>query len=207
MNFVSSIWEQITAPRIGLSKKQRDTTDEILMQASSGDPPVFLEGQLLVDLAKLIRHATGDDGRVSSPEENVMASLKRGLDELATAASGEPAMAVSGKQWRIVEEIRQKTRFRLPGEPPPIDPDGLVENEDPDSLPPERDETEFNHARDWSIVGMDDDEDCQTRGATGAGPDAAGRYVAAAPPRVQIFDAGRAVIAFGPRDGARCSSH
>jgi hypothetical protein len=100
------------------------------------------------------------DGRVSSLEENVLASLKRRLDELATAINGEPAMAVSGKQWRIVEEITQKTRFGLPGEPPPIDSDGVVENEDPDGLPPERDETEVDHALDWAIVGVDVDEDC-----------------------------------------------
>jgi hypothetical protein len=47
VNFLSSIREQITAPKVRLSKKQRDTTDEILAQASSGEPLVFLEGQSL----------------------------------------------------------------------------------------------------------------------------------------------------------------
>jgi hypothetical protein len=41
----------------------------------------------------------------------------------------------------------------------------VVENEDPDGLPPERDETEVDHALDWAIVGVDVDEDCQTSGS------------------------------------------
>jgi hypothetical protein len=159
VNFLSSIREQVTTPKARLSKKQRDTTDEILMQASSGESLVFLDSQSLVELANLIRYARGD-GRISSLEENVMVSLKRRLDEPATAVSqAEQAMTVSRKQWRIVEEIRQKARFGLPGEPPPIDPDGLVENEDPDGQPPERDEIAVDHARDWAIVGVDENED------------------------------------------------
>jgi len=43
----------------------------------------------------------------------------------------------------------------LPGEPLPIDPDGVVENEDPDGLPAEYDETAIDHSRDWAIVGVD----------------------------------------------------
>jgi len=75
VNFLNSIREQITGPKVRLSKKQRDTTDEILEQASFGEPLVFLEGQALADLTDLIRHASGDDGRVFSLEENVMMTL------------------------------------------------------------------------------------------------------------------------------------
>jgi hypothetical protein len=86
-----------------------------------------------------------------------MLGLKRRLDEHRSL--GELAIAVSPKQWHIVEKIKQKTRLGLPGEPPPIDPGGLVENEDPDGLSPERDETEADSGWDWAIVGVHEDED------------------------------------------------
>jgi hypothetical protein len=158
VEFLSNIRNIAASPVVRLSKKQRDKADEVLAEAFSDYPFVFLEGEALADLAGLIRHARAD-GRVSSLGENVMLTLTRRLDDLAMADSGEPAIAVSGKQWRIIEEIRQKTRFGLPGEPPPIDPDGVVENEDPDCLPPERDEHEIERAQDWLIVGVDVDED------------------------------------------------
>jgi hypothetical protein len=160
VEFRNSIRQQIAAPKARLSKKQRDTTDEILAEAFSDEPVVILEGQPLVDLAKLIRHASGDDVRVSSLEENVMVHLKRRLDELATADSSEPALAISPKQWQILKDIEQKTNFGYPEESPSIDPDGVVENDDQGGQPPERGATEGDHARDWAVVGVDEDEDC-----------------------------------------------
>jgi hypothetical protein len=151
VDFLVSIRGMLAGSAVRLSKKQRDTTDAILAQAFSDAPVVILEGQEMADLARLISYAAGD-GRVSSFEENVMVTLQRRLDE--------PAIAVSPKQWRIVEEIKQKTYFGKAVEPPPIDPDGLVENEDPDGMPPERDETEVDSASDWATVGVDDDEGC-----------------------------------------------
>jgi hypothetical protein len=156
VDFLVSIRSQLTASVVRLSKKQRDVVDEILAKAFSDEPVVVLEGQSLVKLNKLYLHATGD-ARVSALGEHVLLSLKHRLDDLTTADSEGPSMAVSPKQWRIVEEIIKKTNFGRPGEPPPIDPDGVVENEDPDGLPPDRDATEFDHSQDWAIVGVDED--------------------------------------------------
>jgi hypothetical protein len=156
VDFLTSIRGMLTTSVVRLSKKQRVTAEEILTQAFSGEPLVFLQGQAMADLASLFRYATGD-GRVSSFDENVMLGLKRRLDEHRRL--GELAIAVSPKQWHIVEEIKQKTRFGLPGEPPPIDPGGLIENEDPDGLPPECDEKEADSGWDWAIAGVHEDED------------------------------------------------
>lgn len=149
VDFLSSIRKLLNAKVVRLSKKQRDKTDAMLAQAFSDAQVVILEGPSVADLAGLIRYATGD-GRVSSLEHNVMIKLKRRLIE--------PTIAVSQKQWRVVEEIKRKTWFGQSSDPPLIDPDGLVENEDPDGLPPEYDETEIDPARDWAIVGVDEDE-------------------------------------------------
>jgi hypothetical protein len=159
VDFLISIRRQITASVVRLSKKQRDVTEEILAKAFSDQPVVVLEGQSLDDLGKLFSHATAD-ARVSALGEHVLLSLKDRLKELPTDDSGERTMAVSPKQWRIVEEIIQKTYFGQPAEPPPIDPDGLVENEDLDGLSPERVETDVDdRSQDWAIVGIDVDVD------------------------------------------------
>jgi hypothetical protein len=139
VDFLVSIQKQVTPLKVRLSKKQRDVTDEILAKAFSGESVVLLEGQSVADL---IRYASGD-GRISAFEEYFLLSLKPRVNE--------PAIALSGKQWRIVEEFIQKTGFGSLGGPPPLDPDGVVENEDPDGLPPERDETRI----DWAIVGVE----------------------------------------------------
>jgi hypothetical protein len=156
IDFLISIRGQLTASVVRLSKKQRDVIDEILAKAFSDEPIVVLEGQSLVDLASLFPYATGD-ARISALGENVLLSLRHRLEALATIDDGERTMAVSPKQWRIVEEIVQKTNFGRPGEPPLIDPDGVIENEDPDGLPPERAETEVEYSQDWVIVGVDVD--------------------------------------------------
>jgi hypothetical protein len=117
------------------------------------------EGQYLTDLAKLILHATGDI-RASAPGEYVMVKLRRRLDELAVEADGKAAMAVSGRWWRIIEEIRQRTGFCLPRGPIPLDLDGLVENDDADGIPPDRDDTKVANAQTWKSVGVEVDEDC-----------------------------------------------
>jgi len=158
VEFLTSIRRQIAAPKARLSKKQRDTAEKILVEAFSDEPAVILESQSLVDLARLIRHATGDDGRVSSLEQNVMERLKHRLNELATAIDDEPALAISPKQWNILQIIEQKTYFGHRGGPPPVDPEGVTENDDPDGLP--REATKADHAQDWSVVGVVEDEDC-----------------------------------------------
>jgi hypothetical protein len=150
VTFLASIRKQLAAAEPRLSKKQRDVTDEILLQASFGEPLVILEGEEIVDLGRLVHHAAADC-RVSSLGENVMASLKYRLHE--------PIIALSMKRWRVIEDIKQKTHFGLPGEPPPLDIDGLVEDDDPDGLPPERRDDAFDDAEHWSLVGVDVDED------------------------------------------------
>jgi hypothetical protein len=149
VEFLTSIRRQLAAQGPRLSKKQRDVTDEILLQASRGEPLVILESEAIADLESLIRHASGD-GRVSSLGENIMANLKYRLHE--------PVIAISEKRWRIIEEIRQKMRFGLPGEPSPLDPDGLPDDQDPDGLPPDPYETEVHHAWEWRLLGIDADE-------------------------------------------------
>lgn len=154
VDLLISIRGQINTSVARLSKEQRDVTDEVLAKAFSDEPVVVLEGQSLVHVARLYSYATGD-ARISALEENVLRSLRQRLDDLATADGEEPSMAVNPKQWRFVEEIIQKTNFGRPGEPPPIDPDGVVENEDPDGLPPEPAETGVDYSQNWAIVGVD----------------------------------------------------
>jgi hypothetical protein len=160
IDFLISIQAKVTATAVRLSKKQRDRTAEILAQAFLGEPLIFVEGEAMGELAGLFPYATGD-GRVSAFEENFMLNLRNRLDEKRWL--GEPAIAFSRKQWRIVEEIKQKTYFGLTGEPPSIDPDGL---EDPDGLPPEPDETED----DWALVRVASDEDGWASDARGMPP-------------------------------------
>jgi len=150
VKFLDSILTQLSAPVVRLSKRQIDVTDEILLQASFGQPLVILEGNALADLHRLFRHATGDS-RISSYEEFVIMRLKHKLHE--------PVIAVTQGVWRTLENIRQKMRFDLPGEPPPIDIDGVVENDDLDGLPTDRSEIEADQAREWASVGVVDDED------------------------------------------------
>jgi hypothetical protein len=147
VDFLISIRSQLAASVVRLSKKQRDATEEVLAKAFSDEPVVVLEGRSLVDLANLIRHATGDV-RVSALGEHVLLRLNSRLNDLAMADGEEPSLAVSPKQWRILEDIKQRTYFGQSGEPPPIDPDGLMENEDPDRLPQGRDAPEFDYILD-----------------------------------------------------------
>jgi hypothetical protein len=149
VEFLISIRKQLDVPIVRLSKKQRDTTGAILAKAFSDAPVVFLEGEAMADIARLFQYATGS-GRISGFEENVIASLKRRFDE--------PIIAISERLWRIVEDIKAKIYFDLPGEPPPLDPDGLVENHDPDGMPPERDETASELARRWGMIGIVDED-------------------------------------------------
>jgi hypothetical protein len=142
VNFLHCILTQLNVPAGRLSKRQVDITDEILLQAAFGEPLVILEGNALTDLERLFRHATGDS-RISSYEVIVIARLKY--------KAYEPAIAVTQGVWRTLETIKHKTRFDLPGEPPPIDIDGVVENDDPDGLPSDRSEIEANQARDWLL--------------------------------------------------------
>jgi hypothetical protein len=150
LEFLHSILAQLSAPVVRLSKKQLDVTDEILLQASFGDPLVILEDNAIAKLDRLFRHASGDS-RISSYEEFVIVRLKVKVHE--------PVIAVTQGVWRTLENIMWKTRFDLPGEPPPIDIDGIVENDDPDALPPDRSEIEAVQAREWASLGVVDDED------------------------------------------------
>lgn len=150
VNFLSSIRRQISLPVIRLSAKQRHTADEILAEAFSDRALVFLEGTEMMNLARLISHAKGHP-RASALAENVMVTLQRRL--------GEPVIALSEKQWRIIEDVKQKTHFDLPGEPTPMDIDGVVENDDPDGWPLKNNGSEFDQAQYWETVGVTEDAD------------------------------------------------
>jgi hypothetical protein len=156
VDFLRSIREQLISPEPKLSKAQRDITNKILLQAASGEPREFVAGEEMMNLAGLRNYATGD-GRVSSWEEGFLLSLRDRLDDLLR--QNKSSISFSGKQWRIIEEIKQKTYFGLPGEPPEIDLDGIVENEDPDGWPPERDEMAVEHSWDREMVGGYGDDD------------------------------------------------
>jgi hypothetical protein len=150
VEFLTSVRKQLDAPTVRLSKSQRDTTEEILVKAFSDAPVVFLEGDAMAELGRLFQYATGS-GHISAFEENIIVSLRRRLDE--------PIIAISERLWRIVEAIKAKTYFGLPGEPPPPDPDGLVENDHPDCLPPEPDEeTDVALVRQWGMLGIEDED-------------------------------------------------
>ena len=150
VDFLISIREIAASSVVRLSKKQRDTTEEILAKAFSDEPVRFLEGEAIVELVELYLHATGDE-KVSALEENVLSRLRRRSDE--------PIIAVSERLWRIIGEIKQKTRFGLPDEPSPSAPDSPNEYEDPDGLPSESDQTEVDHAREWVLLGANETED------------------------------------------------
>jgi hypothetical protein len=140
--------EQLGALIPRLSKRQRDKTEEILEEAFSHAPVVSVEGEAKADLVQLSRDAPGSP-RISVFEENVIVlHVKPRL--------GEPAIVFSQGLWRIVEDIKAKIYFDLPGEP--LDPDGLVENDDPDGQPPERDKTEVDLAQRWGVIGIMDDD-------------------------------------------------
>jgi hypothetical protein len=150
ITFLHSISLQLNAPVARLSKKQLDVIDEIVLQASFGEPLVILEGDAIADLGMLFRYASGDS-RISSYEEFVIVRLKYRVHE--------PVIALSQGTWRTINNIRRKTRFDLPGEPIPMDIDGVVENDDPDGLPLDRSEIEAERVRDWASVGVVDDHD------------------------------------------------
>jgi hypothetical protein len=148
IEFLTNINKIAARSVVRLSKKQRDTTDEIVSKALSEAPVVFLEDEGIAELVRLFRHAAGDP-RISAFEENVLKGFKSRFEE--------PIIALSEKQWRIIEDIRRKTYFCVPGGPPPIDIDGIVENDDPDGLPPERHSTRDDPAYDWVMVGAEED--------------------------------------------------
>lgn len=155
-HFLRSIREELIGPAPSLSKAQQSVTDEILLQAAFGEPLVILESEAIVELAGLFSYATADR-RVSSYEEYFLLDLRRRLAEALRL--GESAISFTRKQWRIIEEIKQRTYFGLPAEPPPDNPDCIVENEDPDRWPPERDEMPTEHSQNWRMVGLVVDEE------------------------------------------------
>jgi hypothetical protein len=116
--FLVDIARIAASPVVRLSKKQRDTTDEIVSKALSDDPLVFLEGQAIAELVSLYRLASGDP-RLSRDEEGLLSELKSKFND--------PIIAISEKRWRIVERIKCKTHFGLSDDPPPIDIDGFDE--------------------------------------------------------------------------------
>jgi hypothetical protein len=69
----------------------------------------------------------------------------------------ESAQRFDKRRWRIIEDITLKTHFDLRGEQPADDLGGLVEDEDPDDLQPERDETD--QLQQWELIGVDADDD------------------------------------------------
>jgi hypothetical protein len=82
------------------------------------------EAQLLRDF---VRFALGD-GHLTAWEENFLNSLKHSLYR--------PSAWLSTRQRAIIEQLQDKLHHDRPDVPlPPIDPDGVEENHDPDGWP------------------------------------------------------------------------
>src|SRR4051812_30088268 len=78
-------------------------------------------------LRAFVQFALGDE-HLTSWEENFLNSLKHRLYQ--------QAMWLTGKQQAIVRQIKDKLHYDHPDDPlPPIDPDGIEENIDPDGWP------------------------------------------------------------------------
>ena len=92
----------------------------------AGPPPLSpAEVQSLRDF--VILFALGD-GHLTAWEENFLNDLKISLSQ--------PPVWLSEKQQAVVLQIKDKLHYDRPDVPlPPIDPDGLEENDDPDGGP------------------------------------------------------------------------
>jgi hypothetical protein len=65
-----------------------------------------------------------------------------------------------GKQQAIIWELKDKLNYDRPYVPlPPIDPDGVEENDDPDGYPPVRSVMDEDELRRWLAVACWDAED------------------------------------------------
>ncbi len=82
-------------------------------------------------LRVFVRWALGD-GHLTGYEENFLNDMKYRLYR--------QAMWLTDKQQVIVQQIKDKLHYDRPDvPPPPIDPDGVEENDDPDGWPAVRD--------------------------------------------------------------------
>jgi hypothetical protein len=93
--------------------------------------PVVAQPSLSPDerqsLRVFVRWALGD-GHLTGYEENFLNSMRYRLHR--------QAMWLTDKQQVIVQQIQDKLHYGRPDvPPPPIDPDGVEENDDPDGWP------------------------------------------------------------------------
>ncbi len=98
-------------------------------QKAVAQPKAVIKAAPLTDLDRealraFVYYSIGD-GHLSSWEENFLNTIKRLLQQ--------PVVFVTKKQEAIISQIKEKLHYNKPDEPlPPIDPDGIVENTDPD---------------------------------------------------------------------------
>jgi hypothetical protein len=89
-------------------------------EAVTAPPP--LSPEQMQALRAFVRSALGD-GRVTAWEENFLNGIKHRLNC--------QSMWLTDRQQAIVQEIKDKLHYDRPDVPlPPIDPDGIEENED-----------------------------------------------------------------------------
>jgi hypothetical protein len=101
--------------------------------SKKSEPPAAqptLSPDEMQSLRAFMRFALGD-AHLTSWEENFLNSMKHRLYQ--------QAMWLTDKQQAIVRQIKDKLHYDRPDDPlPPIDPDGIEENTDPDGWPTPR---------------------------------------------------------------------
>jgi hypothetical protein len=88
-------------------------------------------------LRQFVLWALGD-GRLTAYEENFLNDRKHQIYRAPhpSGRTGDEAMWLSDKQKAIIRQIKDKLHYDCQEVPlPPIDPDGIVENDDPDGWP------------------------------------------------------------------------
>lgn len=88
---------------------------------------IILDPSMVIELQNFVRFGLGDD-HLTAWEENFLNTIKQLMRQ--------DTVRLTFKQCDIIGEIKAKLHFDRPDDPlPPIDPDGLVENDDPDGWP------------------------------------------------------------------------
>lgn len=110
---------------------------------------MVLDRQGVLDLRRFVLFAIGD------PHNSVWED--RFINDLYQMVWSDK-LRLTGKQWTKVGEIKDKLRFDRPDDPlPPVDPDGIVENQDPDGWP--ADTRAGSDSEEAARLGFDDAED------------------------------------------------
>jgi hypothetical protein len=150
IDFLNGIQKIVGQDTVRLSKKQRDKIAAIERKVLDGEPMVILEGDAIESMRRLIRFASGD-GHLSAAAENFLVMKLKPVMH-------EPMISLSRKQWHFYREIQERVCFERGGKPEPIDPDGLVENDDPDGWPARNIYAEHEAER-FAQLHLDDDDD------------------------------------------------